>query len=171
MESQTPGPELNDAPLNPTYHNVADSTNVVNTINLSFINEYDDGEITTWIAAEILKSEIQWRLNPVRIKNFSTGSTFLEYGWISDGDVEPTEVISSDLIRQKSQEADSAIALCPPESTAKEPEKINGLVRLPWLSQSTEKKVDQETLLRLASRWLTPIRAEQFNPMVLAETA
>ncbi|MFQ3367457.1 MAG: hypothetical protein ACI9BS_001613, partial [Candidatus Poriferisodalaceae bacterium] len=47
----------------------------------------------------------------------------------------------------------------------------NGLVRLPWLSQSTEKKVDQETLLRLASRWLTPIRAEQFNPMVLAETA
>jgi len=171
MESQTPGAELNDAPLNPTDRNLADSTNVVNTINLSFVNEYDDGEITTWIAAEILKSEIQWRLNPVRIKNFSTGSTFLEYGWISDGDVEPTEVISSDLIRQKSQEADAAIAFCPPESTAKEPEKINGLVRLPWLSQSTKKKVDPETLLRLASRWLTPIRAEQFNPMVLAETA
>ena len=39
------------------------------------------------------------------------------------------------------------------------------------MSQSAKKKVDQETLLRLASRWLTPARAEQFNPMVLAETA
>jgi hypothetical protein len=171
MESQIPGAELDDAPLNPTNRNLADLTNVVNTINLSFVNEYGDGEITTWIAAEILKSEIQWRLDPVRIKNFSTGSTFLEYGWISDGEVEPTEVISSDLIKQKSQEADVVIAFCPPEPTTKKSEKINGLVRLPWLSQSTKEKVDQETLLRLASRWLTPIRAEQFNPMVLAETA
>ena len=39
------------------------------------------------------------------------------------------------------------------------------------MSQSAKKKVDQETLLRLASHWLTPARAEQFNPMVLAETA
>ena len=60
MESQTPGGELDDAPLNSTDGNLADSTNVVNTINLRFINECDDGEITTWIAAEILKSEIQW---------------------------------------------------------------------------------------------------------------
>jgi hypothetical protein len=171
MESQIPGAELDDAPLNPTNRNLADLTNVVNTINLSFVNEYGDGEITTWIAAEILKSEIQWRLDPVRIKNFSTDSAFLEYGWISDGEVEPTEVISSDLIKQKSQEADVVIAFCPPEPTTKKSEKINGLVRLPWLSQSTKEKVDQETLLRLASRWLTPIRAEQFNPMVLAETA
>ena len=171
MESQIPGAELDDAPLNPTDRNLADSTNVVNTINLDFINEYDDGEITSWIAAEILKSEIQWRLNPVRIKNFSTDSAFLEYGWISDGEVEPTEVISSDLIKQKSKDADAVIVFCPPEPTTKESEKINGLIRLPWLSQSTKEKVDQETLLRLASRWLTPIRAEQFNPMVLAEKA
>ena len=171
MESQIPGAELDDAPLNRTDRNLADSTNVVNTINLGFINEYDDGEITSWIAAEILKSEIQWRLNPVRIKNFSTDSAFLEYGWISDGEVEPTEVISSDLIKQKSKDADAVIVFCPPEPTTKESEKINGLIRLPWLSQSTKEKVDQETLLRLASRWLTPIRAEQFNPMVLAEKA
>ena len=117
MESQTPGAELDDAPLNRPDDNLADSTNVVNTINLSVVNQYDDGEVTTWIAAEILKSEIQWRLNPVRIKNFSTDSAFLEYGWISDGDVEPTEVISSDLIKQKSQDADASIAFCPPEPT------------------------------------------------------
>tara|TARA_B110000438_G_scaffold28032_1_gene27019 strand:- start:8836 stop:10170 length:1335 start_codon:yes stop_codon:yes gene_type:complete len=171
MESQTPGAELDDSPLNRPDDNLADSTNVVNTINLSVVNQYDDGEVTSWIAAEILKSEIQWRLNPVQIRNFSTDSAFLEHGWISDGDVEPTEVISSDLIKQKSQEADVSIAFCPPESTNRESEEINGLVRLPWLSQSAKKKVDQETLLRLASHWLTPARAEQFNPMVLAETA
>lgn len=77
MESQTPGGELDNAPLNSTDRNPVDSTNVVNTINLSFVSEYDGGEITTWIAAEILKSEIQWRLSPVRIKNFSTDSAFL----------------------------------------------------------------------------------------------
>jgi hypothetical protein len=168
MESQTPGGELDDAPLNSTDRNLADSTNVVNTINLSFVNEYDDGEITTWIAAEILKSEIQWRLSPVRIKNFSIDSAFLEFGWISDEDMEPTEIISSDLIKQKSHEADATISLCSPEPTT---EKIDGLIRLPWTSQSLETKVDQETLLRLASRWLTPNRAQQLNPTVLAETA
>lgn len=171
MESQTPGGELDGAPLNSTDRNLADSTNVVNTINLSFVNEYDDGEITTWIAAEILKSEIQWRLSPVRIKNFSTDSAFLEFGWISDGDMEPTEIISSDLIKQKSHEADATISFCSPEPTSEKSEKIDGLIRLPWTSQSLEKKVDQETLLRLASRWLTPNKAQQLNPTLLAETA
>ena len=171
MESQTPGGELDDAPLNSTDGNLADSTNVVNTINLRFINECDDGEITTWIAAEILKSEIQWRLSPVRIKNFSTNSAFLEFGWISDGDIEPTEIITSDLIKQKSHEADATISFYSPGPTTEKSEEIDGLIRLPWTSQSLEKKVDQETLLRLASRWLTPNRAQQLNPTVLAETA